>query len=65
MLSRAQYLEYLQEYAHCFKLTPMIKLNHAVKKVHYLPYLEPAEREEWKNKVGSLKKFFVEIVTKS
>ena len=43
----------------------MIKLNHAVKKVHYLPYLEPAEREEWKNKVGSLKKFFVEIVTKS
>lgn len=39
MLSRAQYLEYLQEYAFQFNLTPRIKLNHVVQKVDYLPHL--------------------------
>ena len=45
-VSRAQFLEYIREYAHHFELLPFIRLRHFVRRVRYLPALDEEEIQE-------------------
>ena len=63
LVTWAQFLEYIQEYAHQFELNKYVKLNHIVKRVRYLPAIKEEEIKEWKQKIqGPLKKFLIEAV---